>query len=261
MKKLLVRILIVLLVLVIVLYLGRNIIARKSVEVAVTKLTGFPLTIGAVDVGLLQSRLDVREIQLANPPEFEEKLFVHLPQVYVDYQLGSMIARSPHINQMILNLDKVIIVKNKQGVSNVAKLKAVGSSSGGGGGGGAGAAGQPAAAPEKKAPYRVDELKLHIGTVVYKDYSGSKPTERTMPLNIDATYKNITDSTDITRLVLVTMLGKVHLPDIGVNMDQLTKGLGNVTDAAGTAIKGAADTLNKAGQSIFDTFKGATGGK
>ncbi|NQU10491.1 AsmA family protein [bacterium] len=257
MKRILVRIVVVLLALVVVLYLARNFIARKSVEVAVSQITGFPLEIGSVSVGLFQSTLDVREIKLSNPPEFEEPQFVHLPQVSVDYRLGSMIARSPHINDLTLDIATVVIVKNKDGVSNVSQLKSVAASAGGDEAGSA----QPPAEPEPKTPYRVDQLHLKIGTLVIKDYSQGKPSERTIPLNIDATYKNITDSTDIPRLVLVTMMSKVALPDIGVNVDQLKQGLGNVTDTAGNAVKGAAEAVGDVGKGIFDTIKKAVPGK
>ena len=60
-------------------------------------------------------------------------------------------------------------------------------------------------------------MRIHVGTVTIKDYSRPKPTERDIKLNLDRTYNNITDSTDISRLVLLTVMGQVHLPDIGIN--------------------------------------------
>ena len=76
-----------------------------------------------------------------------------------------------------------------------------------------------------------------------KDFSRPKPTERNVTLNIDATYKNISDSTDITRLVLLTVMSQVHLPDIGINTEDLKKNLGDVTNQAGQALQGAAGAV------------------
>ena len=48
---------------------------------------------------------------------------------------------------------------------------------------------------------------------------------------------------------------KVKLPDIGVTVDGLKKGLGDVTNAAGKALKDAVDILQDTGKGIFDSLK------
>jgi hypothetical protein len=238
MKKLLWKILAVLIILLVILFLARNFIARKSVEIGAKKITGFPLEIGSVDLGLFSSKVDVHDLKLMNPPEFPEKMFVDMPQLYVDYRLGSMISGAPHINDMLINIKQLVIVKNNQGESNAQKLKGVVSSGGG---------------SSKSTKYAVDKLRIHIGSVTIKDFSHPKMTERNITLNVDATYNNITDSTDITRLVLLTVMSQVHLPDIGIKTEDLKKGLGNVTNAAGEALKGAAEAT----KGLFDTIKKA----
>lgn len=238
MKKLLWKILAVLVILLVILFLARNVIARKSVEYGAKKMTGFPLEIGSVDLGLFSSKVDVHDLKLLNPPEFPEKMFVDMPQLYVDYRLGSMISGAPHINDMLINIKQLVVVKNNQGESNAQKLKGVVSSGGG---------------SSKSSKYTVDRLRIHVGTVTIKDFSHAKPTERNVTLNVDATYNNITDSTDITRLVLLTVMSQAHLPDIGIKTEDLKKGLGNVTNAAGEALKGATDAT----KGLFDTIKKA----
>jgi len=238
MKKLLWKILTGLVVLLVILFLARNVIARKSVEYGAKRMTGFPLEIGSVDLGLFSSKVDVHDLKLMNPPEFPEKMFVDMPQLYVDYRLGSMISGAPHVNDMLINIKQLVVVKNNQGESNAQKLKGVVSSGSG---------------SSKSSKYAVDRLRIHIGTVTIKDFSHPKPTEHSTALNVDATYNNITDSTDITRLVLLTVMSQVHLPDIGVKTEDLKKGLGNVTDAAGEALKGATDAT----KGLFDSIKKA----
>ncbi len=238
MKKLLWKILAVLVVLLVILFLARNVIARKSVEYGAKKITGFPLEIGSVDLGLFSGKVDVHDLKLMNPPEFPEKMFVDMPRLYVDYQLGSMISGAPHVNDMLINIKQLVVVKNNQGESNAQKLKGVVSSGGG---------------SSKSSKYTVDKLRIHVGTVTIKDYSHAKPTERNITLNVDATYNNITDSTDITRLVLLTVMSQAHLPDIGIKTEDLKKGLGNVSNAAGEALKGATDVT----KGLFDSIKKA----
>jgi uncharacterized protein involved in outer membrane biogenesis len=233
MKKLLLSILGVLVGLVAILFFARNLIARKSVEYGAKKITGFPLTIGSIDLGLFSSKVDVHDLKLMNPSDFSEKTFVDMPRLYIDYRLGSMISGAPHVNDMLINIKQLVVVKNSKGETNAGKLKAVVSSG------------------KSSSKYYVDTLRIHVGTVTIKDFSHPKPTERNVSLNVDATYKNISDSTDITRLVLLTVMSQVHLPDIGINTEDLKKNLGEVTNQAGQALQGAAGAVG----GLFDNLK------
>lgn len=225
MKKLVWKILAVLVALVVILFLARNFIARKAVEIGAEKITGFPLVIGSIDLGLFSSKVDVRDLKLMNPSEFSEKTFVDMPQLYIDYRLASMMSGAPHVNDMRINIKQLIVVKNDKGETNAQKLKSVVSSG------------------KSSSKYYVDTLRIHVGTVTVKDFSRPKPTERNISLNVDATYKNISDSTDITRLVLLTVMSQVRLPEIGINTEDLKKNLGDVTNQAGKALQGAADSV------------------
>src|SRR5579862_5503290 len=99
MKKLLVGIVGVLFLLVVVLFLARNFVAREAVQFGAKKMTGFPLTIGSVDLAVFSGKVDVRDLKLMNPPEFQEQIFVDMPELFVDYRLGSMLTGAPHINR------------------------------------------------------------------------------------------------------------------------------------------------------------------
>jgi hypothetical protein len=235
MKKLLWGTLAGFVVLLVAIFLARNFIARVSVEIGAKKITGFPLKIGSVDVGLFSSKVDVRNLTLMNPPEFQEKMFVDMPQLYIDYRLGSLLRGAPHFNDMLINIKQLVVVKTDKGDSNAMKLKGVVFSG------------------KSSSKYTIDKLRLHIGTVTLKDYSHPKPTERNTPLDIDVTYPNITDSTDITRLILLTVMSQVKLPDIGIKPDDLKKGLGTVTNQVGQVLKGVTEQT----KGLFDNLKKA----
>ena len=239
MKKILLIIVAVLLVLVTGLYLGRNAIARYAVQAGAEKITGFPLKIGSLDLEFGQSRIAVRDIQLLNPPEFKESVFVEMPELTVDYDAGSMLGGTPHLTNLVVDLKRVVIVRSKGGESNAMKLKGALGGSGGGG----------------KSHYKVDTLRLKIGTVELKDYKSGNTMQRSIPLNLDDTYHNLTDATDINRLVLLTILKKAGLPNIGIDVGQLAGSLGNITNAAGEVVKGLTDTLGKAGAGAVDTVQ------
>ena len=239
MKKLLFRILLVLLVLVIVGVLGRNFIARKAVEIGVTEVTGFPLKIGAVQVRLFSGKLAVHDLKLLNPSEFEDQRFVDLPIFDLQYELGSLLRLAPHVKEIDVRINEVVIVKNTQGKTNANAIqdKVAPRSS------------EPAskpAEPAKKLAYQVDLLRVHIGTVVIKDYSkGQLPTERKLTLNRDVTFENISESTSVSALVTKIVLGQ--LGDVA----------GGLIKGGGAALNDTEKILQKSGKSLFDNLKKA----
>jgi hypothetical protein len=147
-----------------------------------------------------------------------------------------MLAGAPHINDMLVDIDRLVVVKNAKGESNAQKLKGVASSD-----------------KPSTTKYRVDQLRIHVGTVEVKDYSHGRPIEKNLPLNITATYKDITDSTDITRLVLMTVMTQARIPELGIKMDDLKKQLGTV----GGLIGAATNIVDQTSKGLFDAIKKA----
>jgi hypothetical protein len=236
MKKILIKAVLVLVALVVVLFLARNFIARKSVEMGVEKLTGFPLDIGAVKLGVFQGQLEVDNLKLMNPPEFQEKNFVDLPLFKVDYDTLSMLKGTPHVKELVVNVKEVVIVKNQKGVTNVNLIQEKLAPS-------AKSGGEEKPAGEKKKTYRVDLVRVHIGTVIQKDYSKAKPTERRIELNQDVVLNNVTESSSLSAIVMQAMLGPVG------NV------AGDLMKNAGEAVKSTGDALRKTTDDIFNVFK------
>lgn len=242
MKKILGFIVIVLVVLVAGLYLGRNSVARYAVEAGAREMTGFPLKIGSLDLAFAQSRIAVRDIELLNPPEFKEPVFVEMPELTVDYDTGSLLSDTPHLKNLVVDLKRIVIVRSKDGNSNAMKLK------------GAVSSGKEGTA-KPKIHYKIDTFRLKIGTVELKDYKTGNPMEKTVALNSDETYHNFTDATDINRIVLLTVLKNAKLPFIGIDAKDIAGSLGNITNTAGEAVKGVADTLGKVGAGAADSVQ------
>jgi uncharacterized protein involved in outer membrane biogenesis len=236
MIKLLRRLLILVLALAVVLILSIDFIARKSVEMGVKRATGFPLTIGKANVGLFRGRLVVQDFKLMNTAEFHEGTFVDLPLLDVDYQTFSMLTGSPHVKNLTVKINEIVMVKNEKGQANYQQVQQRSASSKD--------AGQKPK-PEKKMAYRVDLLRLQIGTVVSKDYSSGKLVERRYNLNADVTYPNLTESTSISTLITQ------------ITLSQLNHVLGGTIKGLDPAVKGLTDTIQKSTKGLFDSFKKA----
>jgi len=251
MKKILIKLLMVVVVLGVVAFLARNFIARKSVEVGVKKLTGFPLEIGKVDVGVFGGTLEVNNLKLTNPPEFHGGTFVDLPLFKVDYTTLSMLTGSPHIKELVVNVEEVVLVTNEKGEINAQAIqnKLIASKP-------ASTGSEKPSEPkkeEKKAKYQVDLVRVHIGTIIKRTYSkDGKPNDIKIVMNTDREFKDISESTSLSALVTQVVFGQ-----LGGVAGELVKGVGDTFKGAGDTVKGASDTLQKTGKGLFDGFKKA----
>ena len=83
MKKIVVLILIVVLLFV-GLYVAKDLIAKSVLTGGVKAITGLKLSIGRMNVGILNTLIGVKEMKLYNPPDFVDKLMVDMPEIYID---------------------------------------------------------------------------------------------------------------------------------------------------------------------------------
>jgi hypothetical protein len=228
----------ILLVAVVAAYFARNVIGHRAVETAAQQITGFPLEVDDLNVSPFANIVDVHGITLRNPADFEEPICADVERVYLNYDLPSMFGGAHHVYEMRLEIKEVVIATDKKGETNVARLKGIMMSG--------------ADSPTK---FRVDTLRVKVDRVTHVSYLGDGITRSPHDVKLNVTYKHITDSTQINKLVLLTVLSKVKLPDIGIPADDLARGVGSVTNATGKVIKGAGDVLEGAGEGIFDAGK------
>jgi hypothetical protein len=167
--------------------LCRQLIARKVVEKVFAQTTGFPIEIGSVQVSLWHSRFAANDIGLFNPPAFAERLFADIPQLYVEYKFGSLLQGygPPHLARADLYIRQLVIVTDADGYSNIQQLR-----------------GEP-------SPFLIDTLNLRIGSITTKDHGASQLKEQTRDLNIAVTFRNVTERTDINRLIRSAVLRKI----------------------------------------------------
>jgi len=109
-----------------------------------------------------------------------------MPEIYVDYDLPAIFKGKVHLEEMRLNMNEFVVVKNEKGELNLDALKVV-------------QAQKEGKKPEAKAKeggkipeIQIDTLKLKVGKVVYKDYSGGgNPTVREFKVNLDEELANL----------------------------------------------------------------------
>lgn len=227
---------------IVVLVAGRNFFVKAAVESGVKALTGLSLEMAKLDIGLFNTTLQIKGLKLYNPAGYPDRLMVDLPEVYVDYSLRAFLKGRVYLPEVRLNLKEFMVVKNAKGELNLNSLAVMQQQKEGK---------APAASEGEKKPaapmpeMRVDLLRLDIGTVVYKDYSGgrSEPKVQTFEVNIHQTYKDITNPQAFVSLIMVKALANTTIAGLG-NFD--FKGL---KENAGSALKNVAETVSQsAGQ-------------
>ncbi len=250
-----------------ILALSKDALIKISAENAVRVVTGLKLQIDVFKVGLLRPIVDIRGLTLFNPEGYPDKTMVDLPEIFVDYDLPAIITGNIHLRQMRIELKEFIVVKNRDGQLNLDALKVVKSQKEGV---------RPQETGEGK-PIRIqiDDLRLKVGRVVYKDYSkGPTPVVREFNINIDEKYTDIKDPYALVSLIVVRTLTNTTISqlanfDIGGLKSGLTDTLSNAqsmvtetasmaqetvkkaTENTGGIVTGAAATVGKAAQSLF----------
>lgn len=237
MKKFFLSIFVLILAALAIGFLARNIIAKKSVEAGCVKLTGFPLQVGSVDVGVFSGTLEIKDLKLENSPEFHGGTFVLMPHFKVDYVTMSMLGGSPHLRELVINVEEAVLVKNEKGETNADAIQAKVTPQ------------DKPVTDKKELKYRVDLVKVHIGTVIKRTYNkAGQPSDMKIVLNKDIEIKDLTESTSITAVVMKAILGP-----LGDVAGELMKGVGGAVKGVEQLGKGA----TQAGKGLFDKVKQA----
>ena len=123
MKKLLQTLFIVILIF-IALVFAKNAIAKILIEKGVELATGLSLHIRSFSFNLLgKSDIHIQDFELENPRGFKDKVMMDLPEIYVDYDLGELLNRKIHIEQMRIHVREFVVEKNERGELNLDALK------------------------------------------------------------------------------------------------------------------------------------------
>ena len=236
----------ILLVLVLVLSVGKNIIAKTAVEKGVELVTGLKLRISKLNIGVINTLVGIKDLTLYNPKGYKDRVIVNMPEIYVDYDLKAIIGGKIHLNDIKINLNEFVVVKNEKGELNLDSLKVVKAQKEGK---------PPFEKGKAKAPdIKIDKLQLTIGKVIYKDYSkGGEPSVREFNINLDETYRDITDPYSLVSLIVVKALMNTTIASL-TNFD--LSGLeGTVGETLTKATEVAAQTATKAKEAVATTSK------
>ena len=240
-------------------FLAKDWILKIGMEQAVTRLTGFKTQVRALKYDF-PSTIRVQDLEILNPPGFEEKVFAKVPEVYISFfAIEFFQGKGRRFGEIRLFVQEVHMEKNSKGVSNVELLNLAGYG------------------PKQiwifanRLPFLVERLELTIRNVSYEDRSGvtatsGSPSQYSMDLNIqNRVYRNIHDPQTLLDLVLFEILRRASFGKlVGLDPEKLLGGAFNVGQAFAGNMAGQASNLvsragipEKAGSAIENSVHGA----
>ncbi len=242
-----------------VLVLAWMLFLPSLVERLVEQRTGFEMQVESLSVNPFSGRMRLRGLLLKNPEGYREKEFVQVREIFVDAELFSLLSDRLVVDEAVVDVAKVVLVKDKNGKSNFSLLEdRIAGRSGGEKGGAPSAssaelkAGSGSTAPPKQT-FLIRQLRVRFDKLVTVDESGSKPTVRELSLNFNQGYQNVTSPLQIALPIAdkVSALGGA-LGDFGGKL-----GIQAMSSAkkAGEIIK---ETGIKTGEAIKGFFKSLT---
>ena len=258
--KLIRKLIFALAVVLVIVIVGKNAIAKAAISTGVRAMTGLNLRIDKMSVKLLGSSVGINGLRLHNPAGFSEKMMIDVPEIYVDYDPAALVAGRVHLEEVRLEIKEFLVIKNEKGALNINALKPVQEAEK--------TKGQPPAPKEpaqakKPMSLKVDRMRLRVGRVVYKDYTqGPNPRVEEYAVNIDEQYQNITNPQALAGLIVARSLANTAIArlanfdfralqgSLGENFEQATELIGSAADTARHFQTDATQQLEKSKESM-----------
>ncbi len=261
MKKGLKKAGLIILIVLIVVIVGKNFFIKAAVETGAKAITGLKLDIGSLKVGMFDTKIDIKDMKLYNPKGFKDPVMVHLPEIYVDYNILPFLAGKAHLSEIRFHLKEFSVVKNEKGEVNLDTLKAVAE--------GKSSSEEKPKEEKKKAKQpdiQIDKMSLKVETVYLKDYTGKgdQPDIKEFKINLDEQYEDIDNPNKLVSIIVVKTLAKTSIAslaniDLGGLTDLASGALGSTKDLATKTLGKTTETAGKALDSTKDTLKETTG--
>jgi len=256
--KVFVKIFIIILIVLVALVLMRNLVVKTTIQSGIGIATGMPVSIKKLDINFKETLINIENLVVKNPMGFEGTTFVDIPKILIDIDLGAILKGKIHLKNLELDLKELNVVKNKKGVLNLDKLKALTEAKK--------EEAPKKAEPAKKAelpPFQIDRLHLKVGEAAYIDFSGGEKSQKDFNINIDETYEDITNLNKLVALIVMKVMMKTSLSQLsGFDVGSLQDSLSGIKSSAGEIAAQALETFESTGSvkeaaaGVKDSLKG-----
>jgi len=241
--KIAVLVILGLLALILLVYLGRNFLIKTVVAIEVQKAMGMKVAINQLDLELFPGELEIKGLTVYNPPGFEGEALVKIPSIDAEFDLPTLLAGKFHFRYLNLNINEFNIVKNYNKELNLNRIQAIVKANSG-----------PATTPanNKSTSFRIDQLVLTLSHVNNLNYSKRHPSVQRIPLGIyRERFYNLRSIDDIVKLVVVRVVLKAGLYNLGLPLRALDAGFSHAGNSIGNGINNTTRGVNRFFKKIF----------
>lgn len=190
-------------------------IVKSVVAIAACDITGAPVKIGGLSIGIFKQRVRIKDFKIYNPKGFPKETLLDMPAIRVDYDVFQLFKGKLHLPLVAVDLKEMVITKNKERKLNVDELKFA----------------QPkkeTLKPAETMPMQIDKASLNIGRVIFKDYSkGADPSIQVYEVAVkDKNFTNIASAQQLIALVLVEAMKPTAIKSAGIYAAATILGVG-----------------------------------
>lgn len=202
----------------------RNPIIQWTVSTVASQVTGAPVVIDRLAVGIVKPTIRIKGFRVYNPEGFPDGILLNMEELSVDYDLPSLVKGRLHLPLLVVHLKEAVIVKNRYGALNVDALKFAQKPDA--------SSAKPAAGKEASSPaafpMQIDIMKLDLGQVVFKDYTkGGEPVVTAIDARIHGKiYRNVTSAQQLATIIAVEALGPTAIKSAGIYAAATVLGVG-----------------------------------
>ena len=117
------KFLIILLVILVALFLARNVIIKVGISLGSKIATGLYASSDKVNLDLAKASFDLNGLKLYNPEGYLDPLMISIPKILVDANIGDFLKKKVHVESLVFNLDEMYLIKNEKGELNIDTLR------------------------------------------------------------------------------------------------------------------------------------------
>ncbi len=231
---------IVAIILVIIIGFSKDAIFKVAIEQAVKYTTGLKVDIDSVKVNLLVGQeIHINGLRVYNPPAFEEKILVDIPEIYAHFDLSSLFSPIKKVYELKLYVKKFIVVINERREVNLDALKFVKKEK-------ATAEQRMRKLSNKSKPFvSFDEVWIRIDDIILKDYRVAPPEEKVFSINIREAFDHVDSLDSLSRLIVIKAVASSAISEfVGFNINILKNTVGEILKTERELLEGVFNVLN-----------------
>jgi hypothetical protein len=156
----------------------------RLVALRLTQQSNFNVGIDALVANPFTGQVDIRGLTIENPAVFASREFVQLRRFRADAQVFTALRQRLVLDEVTIELPLIAIVTNTDGTTNLDLFRDR-------------LRGEPAAAPRggpaETREFLIKRLHVKIGEVRFINHASRQPRMRSMPLDFEYTFQNVSD--------------------------------------------------------------------